>query len=248
MTLQECFSLYTRAEKLGHGEAWFCPACNRKQEVVTQMVLWTAPDVLIINLKRFRQSSPSASTCNKLSTAVEFPLEGFDMTPNMTHRNSSDDVQTTPESVPTAANVDCSTTSTSNGLKMWNTFSASWRKSERRSNRMNSSPLPQLPQDSTSPPSGGGNNNYIYDLYAVCNHHGSDLQSGHYTATCKNPTDGQWYHFDDVNTRVVDRRDVISVDAYILFYQRRQVQNESSSSSSSSSGSSGGNQHISLFP
>lgn len=22
---------------------------------------------------------------------------------------------------------------------------------------------------------------YVYDLYAVCNHHGQDLQSGHYT-------------------------------------------------------------------
>lgn len=31
----------------------------------------------------------------------------------------------------------------------------------------------------------------VYELYAVCNHHGSDLQGGHYTAFCKNPTDGQ---------------------------------------------------------
>ena len=237
MTLQECFSLYTRAEKLGQGEAWFCPACNRKQEVVTQMVLWTAPDVLIINLKRFRQSSPSASTCNKLSTAVEFPLEGFDMTPNMTHRNSSSGSE---ENVTQAVTQNGATAvaennhPTSNGLKMWNTLSASWRKSQRRSSHPPPT-LPQLPPDTTV-----SCNNNIYDLYAVCNHHGSDLQSGHYTATCKNPTDGQWYHFDDVHTRVLDKRDVVTVDAYILFYQRRQVQNESSSSSSSSSASSGG--------
>lgn len=53
------------------------------------MVLWTAPDILIIHLKRFRQSTSSGS-CSKLSTAVEFPLEGFDMTPNMTHRNNEE--------------------------------------------------------------------------------------------------------------------------------------------------------------
>ena len=250
VTLQDCFSLYTRAEKLGQGEAWFCPACNRKQEVVTQMVLWTAPDVLIINLKRFRQSSPSASTCNKLSTAVEFPLEGFDMTPNMTHRDPFDDAQPASQNGATAKNADATTTTTtaaatvtppSNGLKMWNSLSASWRKSQRRSNRHAAQLPAQLPQDSSATSAKGSVNNNTYDLYAVCNHHGSDLQSGHYTATCKNPTDGQWYHFDDVHTRVVDKTDVVTVDAYILFYQRRQVLNESSSSSSSSSGSSGGN-------
>ena len=215
VTLQECFSLYTRAETLGQGEAWFCPACNRKQEVVTQMVLWTAPDVLIINLKRFRQSSPSASTCNKLSTAVEFPLEGFDMTPNMTSRNSSEETAATiTNGAASLAEQSAPSHATSNGLKMWNTLSASWRKSQRRSG---STLPPQLPQDSVT--SSVESNNNIYDLYAVCNHHGSDLQSGHYTATCKNPTDGQWYHFDDVHTRVLDKRDVVTVDAYILVSQ-----------------------------
>jgi hypothetical protein len=103
------------------------------------MVLWTAPDVLIINLKRFRQSSPSASTCNKLSTAVEFPLEGFDMTPNMTHRSAASDeagdAQNGGANLAAAANVDttAANAATSNGLKMWNTLSASWRKSQRRS-------------------------------------------------------------------------------------------------------------------
>ncbi|XP_033923555.1 ubiquitin carboxyl-terminal hydrolase 43 isoform X1 [Melopsittacus undulatus] len=36
----------------------------------------------------------------------------------------------------------------------------------------------------------------LYDLYAVCNHHGS-LQGGHYTAYCCNALDGQWYSYDD---------------------------------------------------
>ena len=27
---------------------------------------------------------------------------------------------------------------------------------------------------------------YIYDLFAVCNHHGHDLQEGHYTGKCFN--------------------------------------------------------------
>ena len=66
-------------------------------------------------------------------------------------------------------------------------------------------------------------NSYQYDLYAVCNHHGNDLQGGHYTATCRNPTDGKWYAFDDVHTRTITKPEdeVVSEDAYILFYQKR---------------------------
>ena len=62
---------------------------------------------------------------------------------------------------------------------------------------------------------------YSYDLYAVCNHHGSDLQGGHYTATCRNPTDGHWYLFDDNHVQKLDAdREVVTEEAYILFYQR----------------------------
>ena len=56
VSLQECFGLYTKAEKLGQEDAWFCQACNRKQEVVKRMGLWSVPDVLVVHLKRFRQS------------------------------------------------------------------------------------------------------------------------------------------------------------------------------------------------
>ena len=109
VSLQECFDLYTKAETLGQGNAWFCDACNQKQEVVKRMGLWSVPDVLVIHLKRFRQSMGSvqggghmvngdlnnsggsgsvgvSGTASKLSTMVEFPLERFDMSPNVSDR------------------------------------------------------------------------------------------------------------------------------------------------------------------
>ena len=46
----------TQAETLGREDAWFCQACNRKQEVVKRMGLWSVPDVLVVHLKRFRHS------------------------------------------------------------------------------------------------------------------------------------------------------------------------------------------------
>ena len=192
VTLQECFDLYTKAEKLGDGDAWFCPQCKRKQQVVKKMGLWSLPDVLIIHLKRFRQLSNNSS--NKLSTMVECPLESYDMSPFVTN----------------------------NGKKMIIENNAVWI-----SKFFNTERKKEM-QDLDK-------GQFVYDLYAVCNHHGDDLQGGHYTATCKNPTDGQWYNFDDINTSKVDENDVVTQDAYILFYQKQSLSPCSSSSSSSSS-------------
>ncbi|NXH71369.1 UBP31 hydrolase, partial [Hydrobates tethys] len=68
---------------------------------------------------------------------------------------------------------------------------------------------------------------YIYDLYAVCNHHGT-MQGGHYTGEypailsyCKNSVDGQWYCFDDSEVQQLSENEVCKQTAYILFYQRR---------------------------
>ncbi|KAM5152589.1 ubiquitin carboxyl-terminal hydrolase 31 [Mantella aurantiaca] len=61
---------------------------------------------------------------------------------------------------------------------------------------------------------------FIYDLYAVCNHHGT-MQGGHYTAYCKNSVDGMWYCFDDSEVQALAEDEVCKPTAYILFYQRR---------------------------
>ncbi|XP_055507258.1 ubiquitin carboxyl-terminal hydrolase 31 [Leucoraja erinacea] len=61
---------------------------------------------------------------------------------------------------------------------------------------------------------------YLYDLYAVCNHHGT-MHGGHYTAYCKNSVDGLWYCFDDSEVQQLLDEDVCKQTAYILFYQRR---------------------------
>ncbi|KAF7667699.1 hypothetical protein LDENG_00049110 [Lucifuga dentata] len=61
---------------------------------------------------------------------------------------------------------------------------------------------------------------YLYDLYAVCNHHGT-MQGGHYTAHCKNSIDGQWYCFDDSDVHAITEDEVCKQTGYILFYQRR---------------------------
>ncbi|KAJ8264066.1 hypothetical protein GJAV_G00144700 [Gymnothorax javanicus] len=69
-------------------------------------------------------------------------------------------------------------------------------------------------------PDSGPSPNFLYDLYAVCNHHGG-MHGGHYTAYCRNSVDGLWYGYDDCSVDLVPEEELCTRGAYILFYQRR---------------------------
>lgn len=64
---------------------------------------------------------------------------------------------------------------------------------------------------------------YVYDLYAVCNHHGSFSGSGHYTAMIRTASNA-WYTFNDENVKQTEiKGDTITSNlAYCLFYRKRQ--------------------------
>ena len=64
--------------------------------------------------------------------------------------------------------------------------------------------------------------NYIYDLYGVCNHSGG-LLGGHYTAHVKNSS-GKWYHFNDTEVKEIQNNEsIISQKAYCLFYRKKSL-------------------------
>jgi len=60
----------------------------------------------------------------------------------------------------------------------------------------------------------------IYDLYAV-SHHMGGLGGGHYTATCKNFLNQQWYNFNDSSVSMTEPSSAVASTAYVLFYRRR---------------------------
>jgi hypothetical protein len=63
---------------------------------------------------------------------------------------------------------------------------------------------------------------FVYDLVGVVHHFGERINSGHYTATTRNPIDGQWRKFDDKLVTLTDKNTIrCSASAYLLFYERR---------------------------
>ena len=65
---------------------------------------------------------------------------------------------------------------------------------------------------------GFGNSFNRFDLYGVTNHIGSTVQNGHYTAFCYRQSSRLWYKFNDESVSVVDKDDIGTQAAYILYY------------------------------
>ena len=63
--------------------------------------------------------------------------------------------------------------------------------------------------------------NNIYNLFAVNNHHSignfNSINFGHYTSNVINRFDNKWYTFDD-SKKIVEVENIISENAYMLFY------------------------------
>ena len=64
--------------------------------------------------------------------------------------------------------------------------------------------------------------NPIYDLYGVCHHLGDGPKVGHYTSCVKSPG-GKWHKFNDSWVTAIDAHSVVSQDAYLLYYRKRDL-------------------------
>lgn len=177
----------------------------------------------VIKLFTYRHTLRGPNS-TKLTTMVEFPVYGFDMTPHLASKHN------------TALSHSNIPNDQQNPVIMNGGSWSPWKRPRK-------------------PSACSGN---TYDLYAVCYHHGTDLETGHYTAACRNPYDNQWYLYDDakVSNLSKEANDISSVlvnnSAYILFYQKRNgiyvSSNSSSAASTSSVGSSGGDHWVAKMP
>uniref|UniRef100_A0A0N4ZVX6 Ubiquitin carboxyl-terminal hydrolase n=1 Tax=Parastrongyloides trichosuri TaxID=131310 RepID=A0A0N4ZVX6_PARTI len=67
------------------------------------------------------------------------------------------------------------------------------------------------------------NANTQYDLVSMISHQGSSLDWGHYVAYCRNDIDGCWYEYNDSCVTKRNELYILNVEAYVLFYQKRDI-------------------------
>ncbi|KAJ2765426.1 hypothetical protein IWQ56_004101, partial [Coemansia nantahalensis] len=87
VTLEDCLNEFTRAEKLGEEDPWYCSKCKEHQQATKKFDLWRVPEILIVHLKRFQHSR---AWRDKIDALVDFPLEGLDLTQKVVGQNGSE--------------------------------------------------------------------------------------------------------------------------------------------------------------
>ncbi|KAF1942844.1 cysteine proteinase [Clathrospora elynae] len=76
ITLGECFTESSKSEVLSEDNAWYCSRCKELRRATKTLEIWTAPDILIIHLKRF---SGQRTFRDKIEELVDFPVQGLDL-------------------------------------------------------------------------------------------------------------------------------------------------------------------------
>lgn len=71
VTLDKCFEFLSTPEQLDENNKWFCPKCRQFVRATKKLDIWSVPEILIIQLKRF--VAGGYYTSRKLETHVDFP-------------------------------------------------------------------------------------------------------------------------------------------------------------------------------
>lgn len=77
ISLDDCFTATSKGEVLTEENQWYCTRCKELRQAEKTLEIWTAPDVLVIHLKRF---SANRNLRDKVDVRVDFPIDGLDLT------------------------------------------------------------------------------------------------------------------------------------------------------------------------
>ena len=77
--LYSCFKALSKKEQLDSDNLWYCSQCKEHRQAIKQLQLYKLPIILIIQLKRFTNSSRFFFN-NKNDTEIDFPIYNLELT------------------------------------------------------------------------------------------------------------------------------------------------------------------------
>lgn len=202
LSLKDCLSAFTREEVLSSSDnnGFYCTKCSPTKGLVDakkRILLLDCPMMISIHLKRLLSGG-------KFSGHVDFSLElnikDFKAIRKDVHKkekNSDDKFKVTEDSTQSTSNVDDS-------------------KSDED--------MTDTDNNAIDIDNGQTESNFeddFYDLCAVIVHQGGSL-GGHYVSHVRNKK-GDWYYCSDTTVRSSTEADALRAQAYMLYYQRRDI-------------------------
>ena len=80
--IHSCLREFSKVEHLTGEHQWRCHKCKELRDATKQLTIFSLPNVLVISFKRFLVDN-WGQTSGKLDVQVDFPLEGFDLSPGV---------------------------------------------------------------------------------------------------------------------------------------------------------------------
>jgi ubiquitin carboxyl-terminal hydrolase 8 len=81
-SLEDCLNDYIKEEKMDKDNMIKCNFCGRCNKSTKQTMIWNAPKILIIQLKRFRVNNYGVIT-EKISNMIDYPITNLDISKYM---------------------------------------------------------------------------------------------------------------------------------------------------------------------
>ncbi|KAK5159318.1 hypothetical protein LTS14_002460 [Recurvomyces mirabilis] len=191
MDLSECLDRFTSAETLS-SDSYHCTKCDQNREAKKKLSLRCLPPVVPIHLKRFSHSKTLAQS-SKVDTKIRFPLT-FDFTPYLGR-----------------ASTDAKSKGLINGHKAAAVKGEDDDADADGDDDDDDAPKAREPDPEPLEP--------VYELSSVVVHKGK-IDNGHYVSYCRQG-EHEWFRFDDSMVVQVDEKEVLSAEAYMLFYVAR---------------------------
>jgi ubiquitin carboxyl-terminal hydrolase 4/11/15 len=91
LTIYDCLDQFRKEEKLDKENAWYCETCEKPQEAMKKVEIYSAPKYLVVQFKRFKlkghKSLMELVNNKKNETFVFYPSENFDLSNNIAGPN-----------------------------------------------------------------------------------------------------------------------------------------------------------------
>lgn len=214
LQLGACLDEFCKEQHLPETDNWRCSKCKEVREGKQHMILWKLPDILVFHLKRF---NCSARWREKITSKVNFPLTGLDMTEWCDIESGATDESSVYDLIGVMNHYGGMTGG--HYVATCKATACGTDGREEAAYNFNGNGVSEVGAEAESAPS-------MWKLGRTKEKGSASASSKAATAATRNVSESAeplWLQFDDDLVDPIPPKHVVSEMAYVLFYRRRRI-------------------------